>query len=205
MEGGGVLRRTDRVFLRRVERRDEEEFTRLSRASAELHAPWISAPTTAAEFETYLARFDRVVADAFVVCVAETGDMAGFANLNEIVRGHYQRASLGYGVFAHAVGQGYMTEGVGLVVAFAFKELGLHRLEADIQPGNKPSLKLVRRLGFRYEGFSPALILIRGEWKDHERWAITAGEDRHGEDWQRSRASVHKAHKVTDPYRMHGG
>ena len=76
--------------------------------------------------------------------------------------------------FAPAAGQGYMSEGLGLVLRYAFEQLRLHRLDAQIQPGNHASLRLVRRLGFRNEGYSPALLFIDGAWRDHERWAITA-------------------------------
>ncbi len=68
-----------------------------------------------------------------------------------------------------------MAEGVGLVVRYAFEELRLHRLEAQIQPENRASLALVRRVGFRYEGYSPELLFIDGAWRDHERWAIVNG------------------------------
>ncbi|MFG2526168.1 GNAT family N-acetyltransferase [Streptomyces sp. NPDC048527] len=67
-----------------------------------------------------------------------------------------------------------MTEGLDLVIRFAFADLGLHRLEANIQPANTASLKLVARLGFRREGHSPSFQLIDGVWQDHERWAITS-------------------------------
>ncbi len=67
-----------------------------------------------------------------------------------------------------------MTEGLGLVVRVAFDQLQLHRLEANIQPDNTSSLNLVRRLGFRREGYSTAFQFINGKWRDHERWAITA-------------------------------
>jgi ribosomal-protein-alanine N-acetyltransferase len=70
-----------------------------------------------------------------------------------------------------------MAEALAQVLDFAFGELGLHRLEANIQPGNARSIALVERLGFRKEGFSPRYLKIDGDWRDHERWAILA-EDR---------------------------
>ncbi len=67
-----------------------------------------------------------------------------------------------------------MTEAADLAVRYAFDTLGLHRVEANIQPGNAPSIALVRRLGFAREGFSPRYLRISGEWRDHERWARLA-------------------------------
>ena len=69
-----------------------------------------------------------------------------------------------------------MTAGLAAVVTDAFTSLGLHRLEANIQPDNAPSLSLVRRLGFKREGFSPRYLLIDGQWRDHERWAMLADD-----------------------------
>lgn len=85
---------------------------------------------------------------------------------------------LGYAAFLPYAGQGYLSEGVALAVRYAFERLELHRVEADIQPGNDASVRLVERLGFRREGFSPGFIKIDGEWRDHERWALTKGVDR---------------------------
>ncbi|RAY12813.1 RimJ/RimL family protein N-acetyltransferase [Actinomadura craniellae] len=163
-----------RVVLRRVVSEDCTEFTALARASADLHRPWIHTPATPEEFADYLARFDGVQAVGLVACLRDTGAIAGLINISQIVRGPYQRGTLGYGAFAATAGRGYMAEGLGLVLGYAFGELGLHRLEADIQPGNEASRGLVARLGFRLEGYSPGLIRIDGIWRDHERWAVTA-------------------------------
>lgn len=69
-----------------------------------------------------------------------------------------------------------MTEGLALVLKQAFNELGFHRLEANIQPGNLASASLVSRLGFRKDGFLPRYLFIDGAWRDHDRWAILSDE-----------------------------
>jgi ribosomal-protein-alanine N-acetyltransferase len=68
--------------------------------------------------------------------------------------------------------KGLMREGLGLTLRFAFRQLRLHRLEANIQPGNERSIALVKSLGFQQEGFSPRYLKISRQWRDHERWAI---------------------------------
>ena len=69
-----------------------------------------------------------------------------------------------------------MREALEQILDHAFGPLGLHRVEANIQPGNEPSIALARGAGFRLEGFSPRYLLIGGQWRDHERYAITADE-----------------------------
>jgi ribosomal-protein-alanine N-acetyltransferase len=111
------------------------------------------------------------------------GELAGVINLSEIVRGAFRSAYLGYYAFVPHAGRGYMTEGLALALRWIFGTLRLHRVEANIQPGNAASRALVRRLGFRREGFSPRYLKIAGRWRDHERWALVA------EDWRRHRSS----------------
>ncbi|MEU6622971.1 GNAT family N-acetyltransferase [Streptomyces litmocidini] len=169
-----MLTTTPRVELHPLTRSDQDEFCALVRASSALHRPWMQLPATAEEFQDWMRRFDDGTNRGFLIRVRETGEAAGTVNINSIIRGRYQGASLGYAAFAPSAGSGYMTEGIALVLRYAFTELRLHRLEACIQPANKASLALVRRLGFRYEGVSPAYLYIDGEWRDHERWAVTA-------------------------------
>ena len=70
-----------------------------------------------------------------------------------------------------------MTRAVELAVGHAFREIGLHRVEANVQPDNLRSRALVKRLGFRLEGYSPRYLRIAGAWRDHERWAKLADEE----------------------------
>ena len=163
-----------RVTLRPLASTDEGEFLDLVRASAALLGPWMSLPSTPAEFRAYVGRFERPGQESLLICLRRTGAIAGLVNINSIIRGRFQSGSLGYAAFAPTAGHGYMTEGLGLVLRYAFGELRLHRLEANIQPGNRPSLRLVQRLGFRREGYAPEMLFIDGAWRDHERWAITA-------------------------------
>ncbi|MFA1548527.1 GNAT family N-acetyltransferase [Actinomadura chokoriensis] len=163
-----------RVVVRRVRADDEARFVALAKESAAFHRPWVVLPTSPELFAAYLARFDQVAAVGMVICLRDGGDLVGTVNINGIVRGCYQRGMIGYAAFLPHAGRGYVAEGVGLAVGYAFEELGLHRVEADIQPGNSASVRLVQRLGFRREGFSPAFIKIGGVWRDHERWARTA-------------------------------
>jgi ribosomal-protein-alanine N-acetyltransferase len=69
-----------------------------------------------------------------------------------------------------------MTEALQLALRHAFRTLRLHRIEANVEPGNEASLALVRRAGFTREGFSRRYLKIRGRWRDHERWALLAEE-----------------------------
>lgn len=113
-------------------------------------------------------------------CLRETGAIVGSFQLSQIFRGGFQNGCLGFFAVAGYEGRGLMTEGLQLTLRHAFSELGLHRVEANVQPANARSRALVERCGFRHEGFSPRYLRVGGEWRDHERYAITA------EDWRDS-------------------
>ncbi|MFB4305866.1 GNAT family N-acetyltransferase [Actinomadura sp. GTD37] len=162
-----------RVSLQAVSAGDGAEFIALARESTAMHRHLIRAPTTAAEFDAYLARFDGVAAIGYVVRVNGTGELAGLVNFNGITRRPKRCAALGFGGFAATSGHGYVGEAVLLGVRYAFEKLGLDRLEADVQPGNGASRGIVERAGFRPAG-STTSIRIDGEWREHERWVRLA-------------------------------
>jgi ribosomal-protein-alanine N-acetyltransferase len=168
-----------RVYLRAPQRSDEREFTALMRASRSFHRPWASAPTDSERFLAYISDSQRIDFEAFLVCRSSDDAILGFFNLSQIARGSLQSAYLGYAAGKPYAGEGYMREGIELVLQVAFLELRLHRLEANIQPGNKASIALAQGAGFRREGFSPRYLKISGRWRDHERWALLA------DDWRR--------------------
>jgi len=171
----------ERVHLEAPTRQREVEFLARVRASRKLHRPWLRAPETVEAFRAFLDRLRSERQLSFFVCSNEGGQLVGVINLSEIVRGLFHSAYMGYYALTPFAGQGLMWEGMTLVLDHAFGELGLHRLEANVQPGNVRSRGLVASLGFRLEGFSPRYLKIGGRWRDHERWAILA------EDWAKLR------------------
>lgn len=164
-----------RVGIRHFTYEDGAEFTARARESKDLHQPWLFPPDGADAYTAYAGRLIEDPSKAgFLVCERDGGGIAGFININNIVEAGFQCGALGYGAFAHAVGRGLMREGLDLVVGHAFGPMRLHRLEINVQPANTASIALARSCGFRLEGFSPKMIYIDGDWRDHERWAVTA-------------------------------
>ncbi|HYZ28113.1 MAG TPA: GNAT family N-acetyltransferase [Thermoleophilaceae bacterium] len=167
-----------RVRLAAPELSDRDEFIELVEASVNLHRPWTYPPADAASFRRLI---ERNRADNFFALLARRTDdsaIVGLFEFSDVVRGAFQNAYLGYWVGEPYAGQGYMREGMQLALRFAFNELKLHRVEANIQPANKRSLALAKESGFRREGFSPRYLKIGGRWRDHERWAILADDRR---------------------------
>lgn len=155
----------------------QRDFLAAVRRSRRLHGRFASPPATPIAYRSWLARLNGTTHVGHFV-VESSGDLVGVVNLSEIVRGAFQSGYLGYYAFAPHAGRGLMAGGMRQVIARAFGELGLHRVEANIQPGNAASLALVARLGFRREGYSCRYLKINGRWRDHERWALLR------EDWK---------------------
>jgi [ribosomal protein S5]-alanine N-acetyltransferase len=162
-----------RVGLRVLERSDRPEFLRLARESRELHRPWTYPPERADQFDDLYSRSRREDFVCLLAHLAPHGPITGVFTISQIVRGAFQSAYLGYYAHQAHAGQGLMREALELVLDHAFGPLDLHRVEANIQPTNAPSIALASGAGFRLEGFSPRYLLIGGQWRDHERYALT--------------------------------
>ena len=142
--------------------------------SRRFHRPWIYPPSDEKAFGGYVKHASSERFLGFLICLRQGGEIVGVANLSEIVRGVFQSAYLGFYAHVQYAGRGLMKEGLQLLLRHAFRDLKLHRIEANVQPGNRSSLALVQALGFQREGFSPRYLKIGGRWRDHERWAILA-------------------------------
>jgi ribosomal-protein-alanine N-acetyltransferase len=164
-----------RVVIRPLTTDDCTAFIGAVRRSRDLHRSWVTPKAkTRAEFAKYLERFDGERRHGFLIVRRASNELVGMININDVIRGAFQSASLGYYAFEPYAGQGLMTEGMRLVLHHAFKKLKLHRLEANIQPTNHASIALVKKCGFTREGLSPRMLKVCGKWRDHERWALLA-------------------------------
>jgi ribosomal-protein-alanine N-acetyltransferase len=159
------------VYLRKPNHNDKDSIIAAYNRSKELHEPYTFAP---ADIDAYLTQPHR-----YLLCHKDSHEILGTFNIANIVRGWFQSGYLGYEVFVPFQQQGFMHQGLKLIIEEAFISLNLHRLEANIQAGNISSIKLVAKAGFAKEGYSKNYLRIGGkEWKDHERWAIV------NENWQ---------------------
>jgi ribosomal-protein-alanine N-acetyltransferase len=167
-----------RVRLERPSARRERDYLQAALRSRPLHRGYVVAASAPDEYRAYLRAARRANQESFFAIDALSGGLAGVININNIVRNASLSGQLGYYAFVPHAGSGLMREGLALVIARAFRELGLHRLEANIQPGNRRSIALVEGLGFRREGKARGFLKIGNRWRDHERWALLK------EDWR---------------------
>ncbi len=171
-----------RVALRMPVERDRAEYVKLREVSEAHLRPW--EPWTpdgdlidpGDSFDRLLTTCDTPESRRFLIIENETGAIAGQISLNQIFRGPFQNAILGYWIGAPFAGRGLMTEAIRLVLGHAFGPMGLHRVEANIMPHNAASRAVVQKIGFRYEGTAQRYLQIAGAWADHEHWALTAEE-----------------------------
>jgi ribosomal-protein-alanine N-acetyltransferase len=188
--------RPPRVRLALPTGRDKAEYIRVREDSAAWLEPWEPllpalaggggerSPIDDEAFERFHKSADTETSRRFLIRLIDqtkAGPIVGQVSINNIVRGPFLSATFGYWIAKPHAGQGLMAEALSLAITHAFSDLALHRVEANIIPRNSPSIALVKRLGFRYEGTATRYLRIAGQWEDHERWGLTV------EDWPRPR------------------
>ena len=139
--------------------------------------------TVAAQRELLRAIEERTTGEeyAFGVFLADHDELIGRVNLSNIVRRAFQNAYLGYYLDRERNGRGFMTAAVATVARFAFESARLHRIQAAVMPENVGSIRVVEKVGFRYEGLARNYLRIDGRWRDHKLYALTAEDPRRDE------------------------
>ena len=178
------------VVLRPYKRSDAKVWAEVRVANQSWLAPWESSPPGPwAEMNSTRA-YAYVYADMkraarrgdsmpFAVCLRETDGgerLVGHINLGNIVRRAFSSAYAGYWVDYRVAGRGVIPTALALAVDHAFGPGGLHRIEVNIRPENKPSRRVVEKLGFRAEAYHQRYMHIDGSWRDHLGYALTSEE-----------------------------
>jgi ribosomal-protein-alanine N-acetyltransferase len=165
---------------------DAETLARLLSANRDYLAPW--SPLQDEAYYTangqreilsrQLAAYDRGAMLPLAILDSD-GAVAGSINLNSIIRGAFQSASVGYWVSQSRAGRGLASAAVADVTELAFGELGLHRVDAATLLHNTPSQRVLLRSGFRPFAVAERYIKIAGRWQDHILFQLLSA----GGDW----------------------
>lgn len=187
------------VYLRFPTESDRVEFIALRRDSRAFLEKWEPLPRPGLDpwgdtgFDRELELADTEHTKRLLICRKPGGVIVGSLGISGIERGIQQTCHFGYWIGAEHVRRGYCSEAVRLGLRYAFNRLKLHRVEANLQPDNIASRGVAIAAGLKQEGYSPRYIKIRGQWKDHERWAITI------EDWRKPRPKKSASTKKNPP------
>ena len=167
---------TERLHLRLPGPEEAAEVARYYHDNDEHLRPWSppgSPVQLTAEFWTEQLTRWHEDADAgrahrfFLSKRSEPEVVIGSLSLTNVIRGALQQCFLGYSLAASEQGHGYVSEAVERAVRFAFDELHLHRVQAGYMPENTRSAAVLRRCGFRVEGYAYDYLYIAGRWADH--------------------------------------
>ena len=169
------------VKLRIAKMRDAKALEKLILGNREWLRPWEAtnpgAPNSfdvRSQLRGLIRQLDDQSGMPFVIEVQ--GVVQGQLNVANIMYGSVSSAVIGYWVSPEVAGKGVTPTSVALVTDYLMNQVGLHRVEIDVRPENTASLRVVEKLGFRYEGLKQRYIHINGDWRDHYIFALTAGE-----------------------------
>lgn len=173
------------VSLRVVRRRDVKRLEELILGNRSWLRPWeATLPGGPNSFDigamvSGLLRQNRRN-EGLPLVIEYRGEVVGQLNVSNVVHGSVSNAVIGYWVAPEVAGRGVTPTAVALVTDYLLNSYGLHRVEIDIRPENAASLRVVEKLGFRFEGLKERYIHINGAWRDHYVFALTKEEVSHG-------------------------
>lgn len=169
------------IKLRVAKIRDAKELERIILGNRDWLRPWEAtnphAPNSfdvKAQLRGLLRQLSDESGMPFVIEVQ--GKLQGQLNVANVMYGSVSSAVLGYWVSPEVAGRGVMPTAVALVTDYLMDQVGLHRVEINIRPENLASLRVIQKLGFRYEGLKQRYIHINGDWRDHYVFALTKEE-----------------------------
>lgn len=174
-------------MLRPLRYRDGNAWRELRTRNAEWLRPWeatlptLHGPGAELPPQNYNAMLRRLRVEAregraFPWALEFDGALVGQVTVGGIALGSLRSAYIGYWISEHVAGRGIMPTAVAMACDHAFEQARLHRIEINIRPENEASKQVVRKLGLRSEGVRRAYLHIDGDWRDHETYAVLAGE-----------------------------
>lgn len=178
-----VILQTPRLTLRTIPASFATQVLDFVVRNYEFHRPW--DPLVSESFFTFAAQQERLHNDEklrqndltvrlwmFAYDDTHCEQVIGYLSFANIIRGAFQSCHLGYKIDYRMTNKGLMTEALREAIRFAFEELRLHRIEANIMPRNMPSRRVVAKLGFENEGLARQYLKINGVWEDHLHYVI---------------------------------
>jgi ribosomal-protein-alanine N-acetyltransferase len=192
----GLLLYGRRVVLRPLVAQDFNGWSEVRRRNGEWLTQWepmrlTHHPDPETNREVFAARCgarerERLAGTQYAFGIFVDGAFAGEINLNNVVRGAFQSATIGYWIDKSRAGRSLMSEAVVVLAQYAFEEMRLHRLEICIIPRNVNSRRVMEKLDIRTEGVAERFLEINGVWEDHIRYGVTY------EEWSERRAQIVK-------------
>jgi len=169
------------VSLRIIRHRDAKTIERLVLSNREWLRPWEATNPhgpTSFDFKAQIRSLLRALEnnDGIPFVIVYQDEIVGQLNVANILHGSVSSCVIGYWVSPDVAGLGITPTAVALAMDYMFKVVGLHRVEIDIRPENEASIRVVEKLGLRYEGLKEKYIHINNDWRDHYVFALTSDE-----------------------------
>ena len=171
---------TPRLLLRPLDLRDAKQLHRAVEESREYLAPWLpwvahykDVASAQKLVQSSALEWDQHQAFRFAIYPRNASGLLGVVAL-ELIRPAHACADLGYWLRQNVQGQGVMTEASQELLKTAFEQWGFHRIAVAAATSNHPSLAVIARLGFRFEGIAREAEFCAGRWLDHARFGMLA-------------------------------